>query len=577
MLLFLTFSFLAGAATIFAPCIWPLLPIVLASSAGGGRRKPLGITLGIVLSFALFTLTLAWLVRIVPFDPNRLRLVAVVVIALLGLCLVIPGLARQLEAAVSRLSSKLAPKASTGQQGFGSGFLTGASLGILWTPCAGPIFASVAAAAATQRVSGQVVGLTLAYVTGVGVPLLLLATFGNRLFSRARGLSAYTGRLQQAFGLIMIICAIGIYTNLDKTIQVKLVGLFPSYGRFVNRIEESAVVQHGLQTIQPSTARPPAAPKGLLNADYPAPEFAGLTNWMNTGQPLHMAQLRGKVVLVDFWTYTCINCIRTLPHLTRWDETYRDHGLVVVGIHTPEFEFEKDTANVRGALDQFGLKYPVAQDNDFATWNAFKNQFWPAEYLVDVRGRVRRTHFGEGEYDDMEMAIRRLLQESGQQVAGGLASMADETPVADISPETYFGTDRMEFYYPSGKVASGQGRFRPAPHLPVHHFSLGGGWTIQPEAALSGPGAVLEYRFVADRVFAVMRPVPGLRANAVKVLLDGKPIARDVSGDDVHQSRFVVDRDRLYSIVNLRGKTAEHLLRLEFQQPGTALFTFTFG
>ncbi|MBI3620467.1 redoxin domain-containing protein, partial [Candidatus Roizmanbacteria bacterium] len=374
------FAFLSGLVTIAAPCIWPVLPIVLSASATGTRAKPLGITLGIMTSFAFFTLTLSYLIKIIPFDPNLLRLLAVSVIGFLGLTLLIPKLNLILEKWVSRLSSKA--KIRYGESGFRGGLVTGLSVGIVWSPCAGPILATIATLAATQAVSLTVVLVTIFYVLGVGVPLFLFAFLGNRVFAQSKIIAAHTRQIQKIFGAVMILTAIAIVTNTDKLLQVKLLDHFPAYSRFLYKFEGDSRIKKELSLLRgnnPVSLENKNKPLTVVPSTLPnlgrAPELTGVTKWLNTDSPLTLADLKGKVVLVDFWTYTCINCLRTLPHVNSWYEAYRDQGLVVIGVHTPEFEFEKSTNNVKMAIDMYKIRYPVAQDNDYATWNAYSNQY----------------------------------------------------------------------------------------------------------------------------------------------------------------------------------------------------------
>jgi thiol-disulfide isomerase/thioredoxin len=309
-----------------------------------------------------------------------------------------------------------------------------------------------------------------------------------------------------------------------------------------------------------------------------APGFDGATKWLNLPagrQVLKKEDLKGKVVLVDFWTYTCINCIRTLPHVTRWYDKYKDQGFVVIGVHTPEFEFEKDSNNVLAAIKQFNIHYPVPQDNNYAIWNNFNNQYWPAEYLIDANGVLRRTHFGEGEYDEMEQAIQGLLKEAGKKVDTSLDTMPDTTPHMQLSPETYLGSNRAQYYFPSGGLHNGTKEFT-VEEPSDDSFSLGGNWTITGENAVAGNKAVLVYNFYADKVFLVMRPPTG-KNGKVKVYLDGKVVGVNQAGKDVQDGTVTVDTDRLYELIDLKNNPGKHTLRLEFQTPGTQGFAFTFG
>lgn len=565
MLILLFFAFVSGFITILAPCIWPLLPIILSSTVTGEKRKPLGITLGIMISFALFTLTISYFVKFFNFDPNALRLFAVIIIGFLGLTLVIPYFSRILEGFVSRVSGVFGSSANS-HHGFWGGLIVGFSLGLVWSPCAGPILATIATLASTRTVNFEIVLVTIVYVIGLGIPLFIFATLGSHLFTKTRFLSKYTGRIQQIFGIIMILTAVAIYTNYDKVIQVKLLDLIPSYSNFLYKLESADSVKKQLDKLRDmkeETERNMPKTSSLTNFGK-APDFVGITNWLNVDNALTIKGLKGKVVLVDFWTYTCINCIRTLPFVTGWSEKYKDQGLVVVGVHTPEFEFEKKTENVLQATKQYKINYPVAQDNDYATWNAYNNRYWPAKYLIDAQGEIRKVHFGEGEYAEMEKAIQQLLEEKGSQISQSLIEMPDSAPRARVSPETYLGSARMQYFYPSGSVNNGKQIFTLSKNILQNYFTLGGEWTIDNEYSTSGKNAVLEYNFFASKVFLVMRSGSAEQNSEVKVYLDGKSV-------DV----FSVDADKLYNLIQLKNPE-NHLLRLEFT-PGIEAFAFTFG
>lgn len=580
MILLITFSFLAGLATILAPCIWPVLPIVLSSSVGGGggHRRPLGITLGVMISFTIFTLTAATLVRVFHLDPNVLRTLAVIVITFLGLTMIFPALATQFETLLSRLANIFSKSTEQKQgSGFLPGFITGCSLGIVWSPCAGPILATIATLAATGNISIAVVAVTLAYVTGVGVPLFAFAYGGQRFIARARSVNRYTGMIQRVFGGVMILAAFAIFTGYDQRLQIGLLDRFPALGTAVNGFENNSAVTGQLNALKGTTSSTIPDTTGLWNAHTKAPDFVGITHWLNTDKPISIADLHGKVVLVDFWTYTCINCIRTLPFTTSWYEKYKDQGFVVIGVHTPEFQFEHETGNVENAIRQYGIHYPVAQDNNYATWTNYRNEYWPAEYLIDANGTIRRTHFGEGEYDQMEQAIQALLGEAGKQVPTDLVSMPDQTPTGTLSPETYLGSNRMQYYSsPSGNIGNGTKNLTLSDNPGRNRFSYGGQWTISDEYATTGDHATLDYDFSAGKVFIILRP-GDTAGGTVRVSLDGNPIDPSVAGADVKNSTVTVDTDRLYNVVDLHGKTERHILKLEFQTPGLQAFTFTFG
>lgn len=560
MALLLFFAFLSGIVTIAAPCIWPLLPIILSSSSHGGRRKPLGITIGITSSFAFFTLTLSYLVTLFPIDLDLVRLIAVGIIAFMGFALVVPQLNQIVEGTVSRLSRNLG--GFTHQEGTGlmSGLITGLALGIVWTPCAGPILATIAALAATQSVTLSVVLVTTVYVIGVGIPLFLFALLGNRIFVKSKALSKYSGRVQQVFGLIMICMAVLILTNQDRVLQAKLLNSFPQYSKFLINLESNDSVQRQLNILKGNNdgsttlqeGRRVNAVSDVLPKLGEAPEFVGIEKWLNSNG-VTMKQLKGKVVLVDFWTYTCINCIRTLPFVTGWYEKYKDQGFVVVGVHTPEFEFEKKTANVENAIKQFGITYPVAQDNGYETWNAYNNHYWPAHYLIDSSGTVRYTHFGEGEYDITEENIKKLLTESGKPSDSKNIQATDSTPTGVRTPETYLGSSRAE---------------------PNSYLELSSDWTITPEYIESKSGSTVDLRFNATKVFLV---ITSDHKGTFEVELDGKTVPVSDSGKDVKSGVVKIDSPRLYELIDLKKNTGDHQLRLRFKSPGIRAFAFTFG
>jgi cytochrome c biogenesis protein CcdA/thiol-disulfide isomerase/thioredoxin len=577
MTVLLLFAFLSGLVTIFAPCIWPILPIVLSSSTTGGKKKALGITIGVMVSFAFFTLSLSYIVKIIPFDPNILRLVAVIIIGFLGLTLLIPSLNGLLEGWVSRLSGMFGNKTKREGNDFGTGLLTGAALGVVWTPCAGPILATIATLAATQRINAAIVWVTIVYVIGIGIPLFIFSLAGGRLFSKSRILSQYTGIVQKIFGIVMILTALAILINADKTIQARLLDYFPSYSSILNKLENNEAVTKELDKLR-------GAPKNeKVNMPFPqsdrlpnlgvAPEFAGISKWLNSS-PLTMAELKGKVVLVDFWTYTCINCIRTLPYVTSWYEKYKDQGFIVIGVHTPEFEFEKKTQNVANAITQYKIHYPVAQDNDYKTWQAYNNHYWPAKYLVDANGNLRYTHFGEGEYEETEMHIKALLEEAGKKTDDSVLNLEDETPHSAQTPETYLGAARMERFASNEQITHGKSTYTLSTGFPRHYVGYSGTWEVEDEYSKSILNAKLEIKFISNKVFLVI--TPKTNKDGIKVFLDGKVVSQSEAGKDVKNGYAVLDEPRLYELINMKEK-GEHVLRLEFETEGTEVFAFTFG
>jgi cytochrome c biogenesis protein CcdA/thiol-disulfide isomerase/thioredoxin len=573
MTLLLLFAFLAGIVTILSPCILPILPIVLAS-VSGNKRKPFGIILGFILSFTFFTLFLATIVQLTHIPSNTLRTIAGIVLLIFGLSLLIPSFQLFMEKMFTRFAA-LRPKAKP-QAGFWGGFVIGLTIGIVWTPCVGPILASVIALAATSTVTTATFLITLTYSIGTAIPMFIIMYGGRKLLNKTPWLTKNTSAIQKAFGIVMILFALAIFTNIDQTIEGYLATT--PYGTDLTQIENNQSVVQQLNTLKGSNpTQNTINTNGLFNANTPAPDFVGITHWLNTNKPLSIKDLKGKVVLVDFWTYTCINCIRTLPHVTSWYDKYNKEGFVVIGVHTPEFEFEHETSNVENAIKQYNIHYPVAQDNNYATWNNYNNQYWPAEYLIDADGTIRREDFGEGEYDQMELAIQTLLKQSGHKVTQKLDALPDTTPQDQISPETYLDSARMQYYYPSSTLGNGTSTYTLSDSIPQNTFSLGGQWTINDGDAVAGKKATLAYNFTANEVYLVLNPNSNTQPSQIKVFLDGKAVDTSNEGTDVKKGVLMVPTDRLYNLVNLHGKTGNHVLKLEFDTPGTQGFAFTFG
>ena len=573
-------AFISGLFTILAPCIWPLLPIVLADvTQSNSKRRPLGITAGVAISFAFFTLAISALESSIGFSPNVLRKMAVVVLLVIGISMVVPALSRRMEASISSISGKFGGIGKNQRSDFSGGFVTGLALGVVWTPCSGPILASVATLAATNKVSLQVVVVTLFYVAGVSIPLFGFAVGGQKLLAKSRRLSKHTGRIQIASGVIMIITAVGIYTNYDKTIEAKLLNAIPSYSNALTKIESGSGVTKALSKLKGSKSVPTTVSgnqSGLFNANETAPEIRGIEKWLNTSGPQTLASLKGKVVLVDFWTYSCINCLRTLPHVEAWYNKYHSSGFEVIGVSTPEFAFEKDPGNVSRAIKQYGIPYPVALDNNYKTWNAYNNQYWPAEYLIDATGKIRRTEFGEGNYPESEQAIRTLLANAGHKITVAPSDLPDTTPQTQLTPETYFGSNRAQFGFPTPNYPNGAFTIPEQKSVPLDQFALGGKWLIQPDYIESKKGASITEHFDASKVFLILNPKPGA-TNTVAVTYNGKPLVGTLAGSDVVNGIIKVDADRLYNIFNSGATNTDGTLKFTFLDDGIQAFTFTFG
>jgi cytochrome c biogenesis protein CcdA/thiol-disulfide isomerase/thioredoxin len=567
--LLVVFAFLAGAGTALSPCVLPVLPALLSAGATGGRRRPLGIVSGLALTFTVTIVGLASVVDGVGLGDSAVRTAAIVALAAFGVAVAVPAVGDRLEAPFTRLA-RFGPR--SGGQGFWSGVLVGGALGFLYAPCAGPILAAVVSVGAA---SGDTVAIGLAYALGSAAVLLVLALGGRAVADRVRR----AGRgptLQRALGAVMVFTAVAMATQLDLRFQSAIAGHLPAV--VVNptqSLEESHAVAGRLDRLR-GPGRFAAAAAGAhvtLEDEGPAPAFTGLGRWFNS-RPLTLRALRGRVVLVDFWTYTCINCLRTLPHLIAWDRTYRQDGLTIVGVHTPEFGFEHDAGNVAAAIRREGIAYPVAQDNEMATWDAFENLYWPAEYLIDAAGHVRHVHFGEGDYDATEAAIRALLREAGARPGGDSRPAQDVVPSEGTTPETYLGLARAEGYSPPAWPGTRRYAATPDDRLGPHRFTLGGTWTLSLARAVAGEDATLTGHVIAKDVYLVLSP-PRRGAGTVQVVLDGRPIAADAAGGDVHGSDVRVTSQRLYHLVSLPG-VETHLLSLRFSR-GVAGYAFTFG
>ncbi len=598
-MLLVLFSFLGGVVTILSPCILPILPVVLSGSVAGGKQRPWGIITGFIASFTFFTLFLSAIVKATNISADVLRSISIIIIAGFGVSLLVPTLQAMMEQILSRLTQILDSRfparnassiADAGRRGndnvsirsdFTAGLLVGLSLGLLWTPCVGPILASIITLAATSRITTETILITLAYAIGTSLPLLVITYGGRSILTNNPWLLVNTGRIQKGFGILMILTALAIFFQADRTFQAYILSRFPHYGTGLTKIEDTPAVQNALQQLQkPSQRKESSMLDTMVDSDLGnAPELIQGGKWFNLlseSKPLSIKGLRGQVVLIDFWTYTCINCIRTLPYLKTWHGKYSDKGLTIIGVHTPEFEFEKNPDNVARAIADFGITYPVMQDNAFATWNAYANRYWPAKYLIDKNGKIRYTHFGEGDYDETETKIQELLKESG--------GLSGELPVNNPSyqtygrtPETYLGNWRIaNFASPEAIRQDAETNYTTPVNLARNTFAIAGPWTIGHEFARPTKGASLTFRFEAKDVFLVMRPGNQGSKGVLRVYLDGKPITGDTAGGDAKEGMVTVDTDRLYTLIKLPS-AGGHTLKLEFLDGNLELYAFTFG
>ena len=599
MLVLVLVAFVAGLVTAVSPCVLPILPIVLATGADGDRRRPYLVIAGLIASFTFFTLASVQIISALGLPSSALRDIAIAIIAIFGLTLLVPAVSAVFERATGRLqrvgarlmtpstpgslslatgagttdgtSSAMSPKRGS----VAGGLLTGVGLGLVWTPCAGPILGAITSLAVTAPGSWSTLALVLAYSLGAGLPLLAIAQGGRAMMARLRLRSASTWATR-VFGALVIATAGLMAVGADTALSADLTSALPNWTDALQTLERANPVQEALNQLggrdQPSGQ--PASNGSDLPDIGAAPEFAGVDHWLDS-KPLTLADLRGKVVLVDFWTYSCINCIRTLPYVEGWYQKYASDGFVVVGVHSPEFAFEHDTGNVSAAIARFGITYPVAQDNEFATWSAYHNEYWPAHYLIDATGHIRAEHFGEGDYDGTEADIRALLQEAGKSALPSGTAGESVAPVSNgQTPETYLGSAR-EAGFQGAYPGDGTHPFQLPSQLDLNSWGLDGTWDVTSQYITAAQaGDKLELSFRARDVYLVMS-APGSVAAHVTIGGAGTPPAGGT--EDVSASgEITVSGSRLYHLAHLPA-SEQATITITFDAPGAQAFAFTFG
>ncbi|HYK31989.1 MAG TPA: cytochrome c biogenesis protein DipZ [Streptosporangiaceae bacterium] len=562
----LAVSLVAGFLAGISPCILPVLPVVLVAGvtrpeadANAGERprgrlaRPLAVVGGLILSFSLLILAGSEIISLLHLPADSLRDAGIALLILVGLGYLIPPLGLLLE----RPFSRIAARRPSGRAG---GFVLGLALGVLYVPCAGPILAAITVVGATHRVGLTAVFVTAAFAVGTAVPLLAVAIAGSQLSGRVGALRRHAPVVRMAGGAVLVVMAVAIAFNVFDGLQRDL----PSYstalqgGKTIRKELDKLTQSH-----HTSLAKCNANATDLVNCG-PAPNFTAITAWLNTAgdRPLSLTKLHGKVVLVDFWTYSCINCQRTLPHVEAWYREYAKYGFVVVGVHTPEFAFEHVVSNVKAQSAALGVRYPVAIDDNYGTWDAYNNEYWPADYLIDAAGDVRHIHFGEGDYSGTEQAIRELLGAAHpKQVLPPPTDLPDKTPAGEMSPETYVGYERLQY------LVSGTAVVHDAPaiyhfpaSLPLGGLGLAGTWTDHAQEATAGPGARLELRFLAQRIYLVLGG-----KGTLAVWVNGRPFGTIQVGGT----------PRLYTLLQAgAAETGTLLLRAS---PGVQAYDFTFG
>jgi cytochrome c biogenesis protein CcdA/thiol-disulfide isomerase/thioredoxin len=605
-MLLLIVAYLGGVLTILSPCILPVLPFVFARADRPFRAHGLPMLLGMALAFAAIATLAAvgggWVVTLNQYG----RYAALAMLALFGVTLLLPSVADRLTRPLVALGLRLAgqePAIGT-RASVLSPLLLGVGTGLLWAPCAGPILGLILTGAALNGASLGTSLLLLAYAAGACTSLAAALLFGGRLFAAMKG-SLRTGEwVRRASGAAVLAGVGAIALGLDTGLlsQVSFGTTSALEKALVEKIDVKTLGQPQSQPLQPQ--QPTEAgnePSGLVRAaaQQPAPgkhalalpdegalpPLAGATEWINS-EPLTREGLRGKVVLVDFWTYSCINCLRTLPYIRAWAEKYKDAGLVVLGVHAPEFAFEKLPANVRRATKDLGVGFPVAVDSNYAIWRAFDNQYWPALYFVDAQGRIRHHQFGEGGYGKSEQVIQQLLAEAGRgAVPGqlvqpeGQGTQAAAAGTLPESGETYLGYERARNFASPGGIASDRPRTYQVPAaLRTDQWALGGEWTVDAERATLGRAdGGIAYRFRARDLHLVLGPSADGKPVRFRVRIDGQPPLADHGADTDAQGFGTIDGQRLYQLVRQQANEKDRLFEIEFLDAGAQAYVFTFG
>jgi cytochrome c biogenesis protein CcdA/thiol-disulfide isomerase/thioredoxin len=583
MLLYLL-AFMGGILTIASPCILPVLPFVFSRSDQPFRRSGLPLLAGMAATFAVVagvaTYAGAWVVR-----ANQIgRWIAVVVFAVLGLALLLPNLAEYLSRPFVRRGGHVQGQNSQQAEGVGRSLLLGVSTGLLWAPCAGPILGLILAGAALQGPSAHTTFLLLAFAAGAATTLALALLAGNKVFAVMKRSLGAEEWIRRGLGVAVLVGVVAIWFGWDTGVLRRL-SLSSTTGieqKLVDRFHPVAYAK--MNGGDAGTAEAPA-PAIDLKREGPMPSLDGTVKWLDS-PPLSARQLKGKVVVIDFWTYSCINCLRAIPYVEAWWEKYKDDGLVVIGVHTPEFAFEKDVANVQKSLGDLKITYPVAVDSNYAIWNAFHNQYWPAHYFIDAEGQIRYHHFGEGQYDESEQVIQQLLKENGAslkhaglvQVNGtGAQAAPDSRDVA--SPETYIGYERQQHYASPEAIKQDKAQTYSAPVRPtVNQWGLVGSWKLSGEHATlnSAPGKVI-FRFHARDLHLVLGPGKNGKPVRFRVKIDGTAPGADHGVDTDESGSGEVKEYRLYQLIRQKGAVEDRTFEIEFLDPGVQAFAFTFG
>lgn len=566
--MFLLFgSFIAGMLTVLAPCVLALLPVIVGGSVQGNvrdKKRPMVIAASLAISILVFTILLKATSLLVNIDPRTITYISGTIIILVGLLTLFPGIYAKIlvKLGIEHRAINLLGKSNQNKRALIGPIITGAALGPVFSSCS-PVYAYILATVLPVNF-GQAMAYIVSYILGLAIVLLLIGYFGQRFIAKITFASNPKGWLQRIIAILFIIVGLLVFTGYDKKFQT-----------FVSEHTPFNFDKLSSQLLPDSQNKPDRA--GVLNVSpYPAPEFKGLQGWINS-QPIELDQQKGKVVLVDFWTYSCINCIRNNPYLDKWYQTYKDQGLVVVGVHAPEFAFEKKRSNVEKAVRDQNITYPVALDNDFMTWNAFGNRSWPSAYLIDAEGNVRRVHEGEGQYAETEQAIRALLADKGADL-DGIAMTSDSAKslvTSEQTAETYLGSRRASNYVGTPALAAAPtSMFTLADKLDSDEWSLGGTWEVQQEKITARGSSTLKFKVSSKDVYVV----GGSQSKqTIGVMLNDQPISTTNSaGADVKDSTVNIQESKLYRLVSFPNFTKDSTVTLTVPD-GVELNVFTFG
>jgi cytochrome c biogenesis protein CcdA/thiol-disulfide isomerase/thioredoxin len=564
-------TYVAGVLTILSPCILPVLPFVFSKAQGPFSKSGLPLLAGMSLTFSIFSgiaiIGGEWISH-----ANEIgRIVAMVLMSLFGLSLIFPHLSDKAMMPLTRLGSKIGGRSENSS--FRGSFVIGMSTGLLWAPCAGPILGLVLTGAASRGNIGASVGLLLSYSLGAATSLALALVAGNKFLGTLKKFLGVDQVIKKGLGVAVILGVLAIAFNLDRTVLTR-----------ISKFETSSVENKLMAYVGLDKKEGAKNETATLQDEGALPDLTGADSWINS-KPLTSADLRGKVVLIDFWTYSCINCLRTLPYLKAWYEKYKGDGLVIIGVHTPEFAFEKSLANVQKAVTDLGITYPVAVDSSYKIWNAFQNRYWPAHYFIDRKGRIRHHHFGEGEYSESEDIIRQLLSENGSQIQGEKTNVRGEGVQAISSsdnvksPETYVGYTRAKnFSDSSGEKEDRVFDYKAPTSLQLNQWALKGRWLVEAESAVSKSAAsTVSFRFQARDLHLVLGA--GNKVIKFKVTIDGQTPGKNHGVDTDEEGRGQIDSHRLYQLIRQSGDgpVSEHTFEIEFSSPDAEVYAFTFG